>query len=188
MSEQERVPEIFRGSGEQEALLRGATTGLGAVAAQARELRMLTRRSAADGTTVFDIYDLIDAVIDEAWSHDRDPDYLRLRRDLLTERLIVGLDAQVNWNALVRGVRSPALPYSGWLEFPRGAIPAFRYYQRTGIPEAVAILAKEGTVQALLSSAFAYDPEIDTRNVTLEDLITAGLPAVEPEYDWFDNF
>lgn len=188
MSEREPAPEIFPGSGEQEALLRGATIGLDAVAAQARELRMQARRSGADGVNTFDIHDLIDAVIVEAWSHDRDPDYLRLRRDLLTERLIVGMDAQMNWNALVQDVRSPSLPYSGWMEFPRGAIPAFHYYQRTGIPEAVAILAREGTVQALLSAAFAHDPEIDTRTVTLDELIAAGMPEVEPKYDWFDHF
>ena len=187
MSEREPATEIFPGSRDQEALLRGATIGLDAVAAQARELRMQARRSGADGVTAFDIHDLIDAVIDEAWSHDRDPDYLRLRRDLLTERLIVGMDARMNWDALVRGVRSPSLPYSGWMEFPRGAMPAFRYYRRTGLPETDA-LAREGTVQALLSAAFTHDPEVGARTVTFDELIAAGLPSVEPAYDWFDNF
>ena len=74
------------------------------------------------------------------------------------------------------------------MEFPRGAMPAFRYCRRTGLPEAVAILAREGTVQALLSAAFTHDPDVGTRTVTFDELIAAGLPSVEPEYDWFDNF
>lgn len=188
MREHESPSEIFPGAGEQQALIRGSTNGLRALAAQTRERRMATRRSGADGVESFDIHDLIDAVIDAAWSHDRDPDYLRLRRDLLAERLVIGMHAQKTWEALVRGVKNPSLPFAGWMEFPREAIPAFRHYTRTGIPEAVAILAKEATVQALLAASFAYDAEIDTRSVTLAELVAAGLPEVEPKYDWFDHF